>query len=252
MMYELITNGPHQNNLALYKCYDSGRTFYKKVSFSKKGNALLENEKKGYDWFLGGKGNEIRLIKKHFYELDIPEFKGRKFPSANGISANKREIERIISYYKKKWLEADEFAIHGDLALCNVIMDNKGGIQIVDWEHFHFADRPYFGFDIVNMLFIALCFEYRIIWNHGELLGGRKIRFIRKGTQDFLRKCYRQLIGGIDTANKIMDRPFQNSSNYLREFHDRFGLNVDAREKFALAMYPQSELEKLDLIVTKS
>ncbi len=241
MVYELITNNSHGNNLAIYKCYDSGRIFYKKVAFSRKANILLENEKKGYDWYLGGSQtpSQVRLTKKHFYELDMPEFEGRKFPANNPISGNEADIIRIIDRYRDKWLQSKDFAVHGDMALCNIII-GKNDINIVDWEHFHAADRSYFGFDIINLIFISLFYEYR------------KIESVRSKTTNFLASCYRNLMKGVDNSNKIISAPFESSSAYLKKFPERFALNRSAEEKFALAGYPVSILKKLDGLITES
>jgi len=79
MLCELITNNTHNNNIALYKCYNADKVFYRKAAFSRWGNKVIENEKKGYDWFY--KDSEpsinVRLNKKYFCELDIPQFKGK-------------------------------------------------------------------------------------------------------------------------------------------------------------------------------
>ena len=241
MLCELITNNTHNNNIALYKCYNDNRVFYRKAAFSHWGNKVIENEKKGYDWFYKNSEplNEIRLKKKYFYELDIPQFKGKKFPSESVISGNEETIEKIIDFYKDKWSTNDVFAIHGDLALCNFIIDKKNNIKLVDWEHFHYSDKDYFGYDIINMLFILIYHESRRTFS----LNKRKL--------DFLRKCYIQLIEGVGDSNKILEKPFQNAKNYLLKFTDRFLVNTNICKKFVLSDSPLSVLEHFDSIVTK-
>ena len=78
MLYELITNNTHNNNIALYKCYNANKAFYRKTAFSYWGNTVIENEEKGYDWFYKNSKTliEMRLKRRYFYELDIPEFNG--------------------------------------------------------------------------------------------------------------------------------------------------------------------------------
>ena len=78
MPYELITNNIHNNIIALYKRYNSDKVFYRKTAFCYWCNKVIENEKRGYEWFYkdSEKLTEISLKKKHFYELDIPEFNG--------------------------------------------------------------------------------------------------------------------------------------------------------------------------------
>jgi hypothetical protein len=116
MPYELITNNIHNNKIALYKRYNGDEVFYRKAAFSCWGSKVIENEKKGYDRFykVSETLTEIRLKKRYFYELEIPEFKGRKFPSESVISGNEETIEKIKDFYKGQWSTKDDFAIHGD------------------------------------------------------------------------------------------------------------------------------------------
>jgi len=240
MLCELITNNTHNNNTALYKCYNSNKVFYRKAAFSHWGNKVIDNENKGYEWFYKDTGTVIETIlrKKYFYELDIPEFKGKKFSSESVISGNEKIIEMIIDFYKGKWSTKDVFAIHGDLALCNFIID-KRNIKLVDWEHFHYSDKEFFGYDIINMLFIFIYHESK-----------RTFR-LSKRNRDFLRKCYIQLIEGVENSNKILEKPFQNSKAYLLKFADRFLINTNIYKKFVLSGSPLSVLEHFDSIVTK-
>ena len=101
---------------------------------------------------------DVKLRKKYFYELDIPQFKGKKFPSESIISGNEETIGRIIDFYKDRWSAKDVFAIHGDMALCNFVIDEKN-IKLVDWEHFHYSDKDCFGYDIINVLAIFVYHE---------------------------------------------------------------------------------------------
>ena len=128
MLCELITNNTHNNNTALYKCYNANKVFYRKVAFSHWGNKVIENENKGYEWFYKDSEflAEIRFMKKYFYELEIPEFYGRKFPSESIFSGNEESIEKIIAFYKGRWSTEKDFTVHGDMALCNFIIDKNG------------------------------------------------------------------------------------------------------------------------------
>jgi hypothetical protein len=239
MVYELVSNSPHGNNVALYKCYDNGSVFYRKTAYTESANRIIENEATGYRWFAirGGRDIETRLVRKRFYELDIPRFKGKGFPEDTGINGNEAVIERLIEVYRETWLEAEPFSIHGDLALGNILVGDGTTIHIIDWEHFHHADRAYFGFDMINMLFIALLHESRNIISN-------------KRTRDFLKACYRSLAKGTEPSNRILEKPFQNSSAYLRSESGRFTLNVEVARKFILAGCPEHELARLDLAIT--
>jgi hypothetical protein len=212
--------------------------FYRKAAFSHWGNKVIENEKKGYDWFYKNSETliEVNLERKYFYELDIPEFKGRKFHSESIISGNEETIEMVIDFYKGRWTTKDVFAIHGDIALCNFIID-KNDIKLVDWEHFHYSDKEFFGYDIINMLYILIDHESR-----------RTCR-LNKRNMEFLKKCYIQLAEGVGSNNKILEKPFQYSKDYLLKYKEKFLTNVS--KKFVLAGSPLSILEHLDSIVTK-
>ena len=240
MLCELITNNTHNNNIALYKCYNANKVFYRKTAFSQWGNKVIENEKKGYEWFYKDSKtlNEIRLKKKYFYELEIPQFKGKKLPSESVISGNEETIGRIIDFYKDRWSTNDIFAIHGDMALCNFVIDEKN-IKLVDWEHFHYSDKVYFGYDIINMLFILIYHESKRTFS------------LNKRNRDFLKKCYVQLIEGVDSSNKMLEKPFQNAKNYLLNFTNRFLVNTNIYKKFVLSSSPLSVLEHFDSIVTR-
>jgi hypothetical protein len=240
MLYELITNNTHNNNIALYKCYNANKVFYRKAAFSHWGNKVIENEKRGYEWFYHDSETliEIRLRKKYFYELDIPEFRGRKFSSESIISGNEETIEMIIDFYKGRWSTNDIFAIHGDLALCNFVID-KNNIKLVDWEHFHYSDKEYFGYDIINMLFILIYHESKRTFS------------LNKRNRDFLKKCYVQLIEGVDSSNKMLEKPFQNAKDYLLNFTNRFLVNTNIYKKFVLSGSQLSVLEHFDSIVTR-
>ena len=239
MVYELVSNSPHGNNVALYKCYDHASVFYRKTAYTEPANRIIENEASGYSWFATRSERDIetRLVRKRFYELDVPRFKGKGFPEDTGITGNEAVIERLIEFYRETWLEAEPFSIHGDLALGNILVGEGRTIHIIDWEHFHPADRVFFGFDIINMLFIALFHESpNMVPN--------------KRTRDFLRACYRSLARGTKPSNRILEKPFRNSSAYLRNGSGRFALNVDVGRKFILAGYPEHELARLDLAIT--
>jgi len=240
MLCELITNNTHNNNVALYKCYNANKVFYRKAAFSHWGNKVIENEKKGYDWFY--KDSEflidVKFRKRYFYELDIPEFKGRKFPSESVISGNEESIEKIIAFYKDRWSTNDIFAIHGDLALWNIIID-RNNIKIVDWEHFHYSGKEFFGYDIINMLFV-------LIYNESK-----RTFSLNKRNRDFLKKCYIQLIEGAGNSNKILEKPFRNAKDYLLKYKDRFLISTNIYKKFVLSVSPLSVLEHFDSIVTR-
>ena len=239
-IYELISCDTHKNNIAVYKCRKNEECFYKKIAFSLSSNRLIENEKRGYDWFckIAEKDYRVILSRNNFFEIQIPEFRGKVYSRNISIKGCENEIEIIINYYKRTWLKAQPFSIHGDLALSNIICGKGEDINIIDWEHFHLADPVYFGFDIVSMLFIALRNQFK------------EVGSINKTTKDFLKSCYNTIIDGIPASNQILEKPFQNSSDYLKRFKHKFGFSVEVTDKFVMAKLPQKELEQLDLLIT--
>jgi len=236
MQYELINFNHHQNNLALFKCEKNKVSKYHKISLSEKSNILIENEKNGYSWFFNklDKKDNSRLYKNYYYEIIVPEFKGSLFSSDAIITGNEKIILKFISFYRRLWFSKNNFSIHGDLALCNVIKQNDDQFMIIDWEHFHFADFDYFGYDIVNLLFISL---------HHEFKGITKIndRILL-----FINGCFKTLFKDIPSQNKIINSPFKNSSKYLKKFESKYRLNVPIENKFIISRYNFDQLEKLD------
>jgi hypothetical protein len=55
-----------------------------------------------------------------------------------------------------------------------------------------------------------------------------------------------KLFEKVDKKNKILSKPFTNSSIYLKENKSEFNLNVPVEKKFVLSRYNKSELEELD------
>ena len=242
MIYELINGGTHGNDVALYKCYVNGfsNNYYIKASFSDLGNQVIENEHKGYQWYQKAvnKSSIVQFMGKYFFEIHIPEFEGKKYPYNAIIENNEMAIEKLIAHYRSHWLHADQFCIHGDFALCNAIFQDIKEINIIDWEHFHLADREYFGFDVINMIFIALA------WQH------KNLNHIQSKTKQFLKKCYRTLIQDVPSSNLILEKPFQESNRYLKKNAINFGMSIDIADKFVLARYTDNDLQKLDAMVT--
>ena len=240
MHYELISNDHHNNNCALFKCWDIEKNYYKKVSFSEKGNLIIKNEKKGYAWFFNNllKPDDTILIQNSYLEINIPEFSGKTFPSDAKIIGNEIIIEKFIEFYRQVWLKTEKFVIHGDLALCNIIFPKSGEPNIIDWEHCHFADSHYFGYDIINLLFISLHHEF----------GG--IRNIDNDAKKFINKCITQLFRGVSSTNNIIKSPFKNSCKYLKKYKSRFNLSVPVESKFVLSRYNCDDLKKLDKLLT--
>lgn len=214
---KLIKSNSHNNGLEVYK--SDGR--YVKHAINEKGQKALNNEYQGYKWY------GVDLIASND-RIIIPEFKGKTFPQYNKISRNEDWIEKFIRFYCDRW-RGEKTAVHGDLCLCNIIFGDE--IYVIDWEHFHWNGKEYFGFDIINMLFIHLHYEYR--WWHRT--GINWVPYLKNETREFIRKMV--LLMG---RTPFLYQPFTHSSNYITQFMDK--------DKFILAKTHPDILESLDWI----
>lgn len=222
MTRKVLKSNSHGNNLEVFEHGES----IDKIAMNEKGNAAIQREKQGYDWF-GIKTIAEKNPENNCDFIHIPKFRGKKFPQYNGISGNEMWIKKLIEFYKVKWNEG-KFAVHGDLALCNIIFGGEGKVYIVDWEHFHYASKEFFGFDIFNMLFILLQYEYRWLqW------GWNWVSLIRTRHRLFIKDCYDLL-----PDSGFMRTPFTNSHWYINKYMNR--------DKFILGKQKGNILESLD------
>ena len=205
--------------MAVYK----GNTTYYKVSLTTEGVAGLAREKEGYKWF----GIPIEQERE---AIIIPIFKGKTFPKYNGITGNEEWIKKLIVFYEEKFYKAEKFAIHGDMCLCNVIFGEKE-VFLIDWEHFHYASKDYYGFDILNMLFILLQYEYRWL----TYWGFNWLPFVKKDTRIFIRHCWKML-----GDSGFLRQPFTKTAWYIQKYMDK--------NKFILGKQTPEVLESLDVI----
>jgi len=185
---------------------------------------IAQREHDGYKWF----GVETKITDEG---IMIPIFKGKTFPQYNGIDGNEEWIKKLVKFYIAKWRK-DKFCVHGDLALCNIIFtDVKDTIHIIDWEHFHYNKRDFFGFDIVNMLFIHLQYQYRW-WSYW---GWNWVAFVKPRHKDFIAECIAML-----GNEPLLKTPFTNAAVYIKKFMDK--------DKFILGKQSPERLESLDCL----
>lgn len=236
MNCELISFDHHKNGVALYKYSDEYTSFYKKKSFSALSNRTISTEYGGYSWFFSQLDieNEVIISKNSFYELLIPKFSGNNIKSTSRLNGNEKYIELILEFYIKIWDQNSKLKVHGDFALGNFIFDTDF-IYLIDWEHYHESDEHYWGFDFFHLLFLAL--------------QAQAFRITPK-TKSFLKLCYKIICDSASNSNKIMDKPFQNSNIYMKEYSGRFGLSIPIENKFEMASISQSILKKLDMAIT--
>ena len=240
MIINLIKVDTHGNKIALYKEFDKKKTFYIKESTDTNSNNIIEREYQGYKWYFNNvlkKENLVSIKKNIFNELIIPEFAGKRFTNERKFHLEKDTMFKIIKYYKNFWPTNSNFAIHGDMGLSNFIINDD--LILIDWEHFHKSDTCYYGFDIINMLFIS--FYYRIIKKH----------FNSAQEKYFIRDCYKILFDKITSNNLIKHRPFYESKNYIINNYHKYGGNKTLiGNKFVLASFPDEILNRLDSFVT--
>ncbi|MBU1012532.1 MAG: hypothetical protein KKG99_05970 [Bacteroidetes bacterium] len=239
MNYELVNVNHHNNGIAIFRCFDTSIKYYLKVAVSEIGNTFIKNELNGYEWYYSRNGwvNNISFDNDYYCKIKIPYYNGWNKKSESGIKGNEGIFESVIDLYKNLWkMEEGRIAIHGDLVISNIII-NRGVIYLIDWEHFHKSEAEYWGYDIIHMLFIA------IYYNRGHL---------RSGQKEFLKNSYKSLCDKVPLSSKFLEKPFQNSQQYLLENAKLFSPHQNLHNKFILLQIKRSDLELLDLMITKN
>ena len=143
------------NGTCVIKYHDK----YLKVSFSKYGKYLIDNEIKGYNWYL----KKIKLIKKLkfkktflFSQIKTDQFIGVKKSYKDSIVTNSNFILLALKHYEKVWEKKNKVFCHGDLTFENIIFDeNNNKTYFIDWENFKVKKEDW-GFDIVYLLLSSL------------------------------------------------------------------------------------------------
>ena len=80
--------------------------------------------------------------------------------------------------------------------------------HIIDWEHFHYNKKEFFGFDIINMLFIHLQYQYR--WS--SYWGWNWVAFVKPRHANFIKECI-DMLGNVG----FMRTPFTNANWYIKK-----------------------------------
>ena len=153
----IIRFNQHYNGIILYKNHK--KKVYIKRSFSKSGTKLIDNEIKGYKWYL-------RCIKKMNYlnynknsvlpKIAVNQFYGIKAPFKDNIIKNSDFFISSLKHYKKIWNNSKMAPAHGDFTFDNLIFNKKKKTtRIIDWENFK-ENREVWGFDISYLLLSIL------------------------------------------------------------------------------------------------
>ncbi len=239
MNINLIKIDTHNNKLALYKEYFGEEIFFTKQSLEFNSNKIIEVEINGYEWFFSKilkKENPVEIKRGVFNEIRMPQFIGEQFYKENKFHLKRNNMEQIVNFYINNWPINNDFAIHGDMGLSNFIFGNK--LYIIDWEHFHKSNLCYYGFDIINMIFIS--FHYR--FNNSLILP--------KKDKSFIRMLYKMLFKKIDFESLIKKRPFIETKKYILKNYEMYNNKLDLRKKFIITAFSDKALNDLDNYVT--
>lgn len=229
----MISANSHYNNVAIFIYKKKNKYYIKKCAMSAKANQLIKNEYNGYKYFnsISSSQVELKIYDKILNEIDIPFFQGNNFAHDLPYPNNQTIILNIINFYNSLWVKKGKIPIHGDLGLNNIIMKGYREFYVIDWEHLHYNDEKYFGFDIVHMLFLNMY---------------KNFKNLKKHEVTFLKNSIELLFKNVGENNKIKKNPFVNSQKYMLENEKYFCLNVPIYQKFAFARYPQEILKKID------
>ena len=234
---ELLTNDHHNNELVVFKLCLNGRKHIRKVSLSKRANALIHNENKGHSFYKNITGIDYYIdhdCSGYFHKITIPEFQGIIYPNQFKYILNNNYIDDLIDIYSKFIINKNETIINGDFALTNLVISGDKKIYIFDWEHLHLAESIYWGFDFIHLLFLTI----------------HKKKKIKKKELEFIKYCVQSLSNMASHDNLIFEKPFVNSKKYMINNFNKFRLNISVESKFELANCPVRILEYYDSLVT--
>ena len=234
---ELIANDHHNNQLATYRYSFKGSKYLRKVSLSKRGNTLINNEYEGHSFYKNITKFDYNIdynISQFFHKITIPQFQGRIIQNQIKNILNGNFIDDLMQVYSNFKLNDHRTIINGDMALTNMVINPNQKIYIFDWEHFHYAESVYWGFDFIHLLFLTIQRKNKI--NNRE--------------SSFMKYCIGTLSNMASSNNQIFEKPFVNSKKYLIENNKKFELNIPIERKFELASYPNQILEYYDSLIT--
>ena len=140
-------------------CVIKSKEKYLKVSLSRFGKSLIDNEIKGYSWYLKKiKLEKILKFKKNFIFswIKTAELKGVKKPYKNSINLNSNYFLLALKHYEKVWKKKNKVFCHGDLTFENIVFDIKNNkVYFLDWENFR-DNKEDWGYDLVYLLLSSL------------------------------------------------------------------------------------------------
>lgn len=153
--FKFIRFNQHFNGTCVIKNKDK----YLKISFTRYGKQLINNEIEGYNWYL----KKIKSVKKIkfkknflFSQIKTDQFVGIKKHYKNSIITNSNFFLLAFKHYEKVWKKEKKVFCHGDLTFENIIFDeNNNNVYFIDWENFRIKKEDW-GFDIVYLLLSSL------------------------------------------------------------------------------------------------
>ena len=176
----LVRNCPHNNGI--HTLIHEEQSLVLKSSYSNEAIIRLKHEHLGYDWYFRQTNMSNNWYLNYFENssgvysrLSVRLFYGSAGECYKNISYNRKNILRVINYYKDVWPSSSKksLPIHGDFSLGNIIFSKKS-LAIIDWEHFKIGAAPW-GFDLVNLLYEAIFFSFN---NAGNLTKTDKETFL--------------------------------------------------------------------------
>ena len=230
--FKFLRFNQHLNGTCVIKYHDK----YLKVSFSKYGKYLINNEIKGYNWYL----KKIKLIEKLkfkktflFSQIKTDQFRGVKKSYENSIITNSNFILLAFKHYENVWekknkvLFDSKFEYYGTDLIDRSIKTKKSFVigDICDSEYLkknkkfiNFFDVIYSNnvFEHLHNPFIAMENIYKMLKVDGYLITvvpfaaryhqspGDYFRYTHQGLEKIISDAgqYKTLITGYDISKR--------------------------------------------------
>ncbi len=197
----LIRENSHNNEISTF--YEKSERKFYKITCSKYGKKLIENEINGISFFNSfNKKNKINYEldkNKNCHRLKVNLIKGKKTNYNYSFEKNFHYFEKFIDYYFFNWPKSEFQQCHGDLTLDNLIF-NKKKISIFDWEHFQKSKKIFYGYDLIYLLIAGL-----ILPGENNFDTQSKVKF-----KELYKKLYKSSI-----KKRFLDNPIDNINKVI-------------------------------------
>lgn len=158
-MPELVRDSSHANGISVLHLEGAG--IFRKITRSKNGKVLLNNEHAGISWYRRLRNESGSPLSPTIWEngsftrLDINRIEGFQALYTNSVTVNQSLLEACLVHYLDTWPRQHSVPCHGDLTLDNVIFRDKHDPVFFDWEHFS-EHGECWGFDMAYLLLSAI------------------------------------------------------------------------------------------------